>query len=119
MKHWKLGLVGLTMAGLCLLGCKQQVFIQEPDYLHYRELGLRIGAGPNLDNDPTPTYLPGVWNLPVPPTVDSPERPIRYLTLQEAIAIALEQGNVGQRLLTLSGILSAQLGTPQEDLGDF
>ncbi|HEV3144574.1 MAG TPA: TolC family protein [Gemmataceae bacterium] len=120
MKHWKLALVGLTMAGTCLLGCTRQVFITEADIDEYRTLGNYIGAGPNLENNPTPTIMPGIWNLPIPPTVDNPDRPIRYITLQEALAMALEHGNVGQRFaLNLQSLFSANLGVTSEDLGDF
>ena len=50
------------------------------------------------------SLIPGKYTPPAPPTVDSPDRPIRYLTLAEAIAIALEQGNVGSQNPLFPGI---------------
>src|SRR5438874_2022517 len=97
MKHWKLAVVGLTLAVSGLMGCKQQLFIHEADYEHYRTLANRLGAPGDLADDPAAALIPSKWNPPPPPTVDSPDRPIRYLSLPEAIAIALEQGNIGSQ----------------------
>ncbi|HLW68977.1 MAG TPA: hypothetical protein VKS79_26940, partial [Gemmataceae bacterium] len=119
MKHWKLALVGLTMAISCLMGCTRQVFVTEADFEHYKQLDSRIGAGPDLDTNPAYTLQPGVWNQPIPPTVDSPDRPIRYITLQEAFAIALERGSVGSEGVTVGAIISGSLGIPNEGLPEF
>ena len=97
MKHWKLAVVGLTLAVSGLVGCKQQLFIHEADYEHYRTLANHLGAPGDLADDPSATLIPNKWNPPLPPTVDSPDRPIRYLSLQEAVAIGLEQGNIGSQ----------------------
>jgi outer membrane protein TolC len=104
MKRWKLGLVSLTVAFSSLLGCKQMV------YLHEVDRNIALGGIPeNLDVDPTPTYVPGSWASPLPATVDTPERPPRYITLQEAIAIALEQGNIGSRSQLNPGLANDDL----------
>ena len=44
MKHWKLGLVGLTLAVSGLMGCQKQLFIHEADYDHYRSIAMKLGA---------------------------------------------------------------------------
>jgi outer membrane protein TolC len=119
MKHWKLALVGMTVAVTCLVGCTRQVFITEADAEHYRELDSRIGAGPDLDRNPGYALNPGPWNPPIPPTVDSPDRPVRYITLQEAFAIALERGSVGTEGVTVATIISGSLGIPNEGLPEF
>lgn len=73
------------------VGCKQQVFMGEDDYTQYRRLGL---ATP-LDTSP-PTGLAHVSGVGTSPqTVLDPDRPIRYISLAEAMCIAMEQGNIG------------------------
>ncbi|MBI1830739.1 MAG: TolC family protein [Planctomycetes bacterium] len=51
----------------------------------------------NLENDPTPITTPIGPMTPMPATVTQADRPARYLSLQEAIAIALENGHVSGR----------------------
>ena len=102
MKRWTLRLLGLGLAASGLVGCKQQLLKREADDQHYRNQALKLGSlTPNLESDPSVTLTPGEWQMPAPPTVDNPDRPVRHLTLQEAIAIALEQGTTG--FLTLGG----------------
>src|SRR5262245_32270074 len=83
---------GLLLSLAVIGGCKQQCFLKECDYDHYRELTAQ-----NLDCACPPGNLlpPEAGNVPPPPTVLDPNRPIRYLSLSEALAVALEQGNVG------------------------
>jgi outer membrane protein TolC len=91
MMRWKRILVALavTFAGIC--GCKQQCFLMECDLQHYQELGLPA----RVECDPTAPIQPQVHMVAPPPTVVDPERPPRFLTLAEAIAIALENGRIG------------------------
>src|SRR5437588_4842996 len=83
-------IVGLFLA---MAGCKQQCFLSECDFNHYRSLAIP----PDLESNSGASTRPAstAVNMPVPSTVDSPDREQRYLSLAEAIAIALEQGNVG------------------------
>src|SRR5262245_24806436 len=90
--RWKNLVAGLTLGVAGMVGCKQQCFLQECDYHHYRDLGLPA----NLDNDPTAvSHGPLTAPIPTPTTILDPERPIRFLSLKEAIAMALEHGTVG------------------------
>jgi outer membrane protein TolC len=105
MKRWKLGLVGLSLAAAAAVGCKQRLYITEKDIDHYKELAVPFGAPPNLENDPTAAILPNKYaGIPEPPTVDTPDRKIREISLQECIAIALEQGNTGSQSALFPGI---------------
>ena len=82
----------MTVAGAA--GCKQQLFLSECDYEHYRQISL---APKPLDCDPRASIEPTMPVSPTPSTVLDPDRKPRYLTLAEAIAIALEQGRVGNQ----------------------
>ena len=95
MKRWKMRLLGLGLAVSGLVGCKEQLFEREADRDYYRAQALKLGAPFNLESNIAATVQPGGWNMPTPPTVNDPERPKRYLSLQEALSIALEQGTTG------------------------
>src|SRR5438094_379924 len=84
MNRWKLGLVGLTLTVSGLLGCKQQLFVSEHDYEHYRTMSQALGGPLDLADDPSVSLIPSQRNLPAPPTVNDPDREPRPLTLQEA-----------------------------------
>lgn len=86
-----IGLLGLGSA----LGCQQQCFLTECDYQHYHE---QLGLPADLESNPASTVVPSSSSfMRRPADVNNPDRPIRYLTLAEAIAIALEQGTVGSQ----------------------
>src|ERR1700676_683726 len=90
--RWKAVMVGLALMFATLTGCKQQCFLTECDYNHYtREMNLPA----NLEGNPEVAVVPSGLEVGAPATVDQPERPARYLTLNEAIALALEQGRIG------------------------
>jgi outer membrane protein TolC len=75
------------------LGCQQQCFLSECDYQHYHE---QLGLPADIESNPASTVTPSSSAfMPAPATVNHPERQIRYMTLAEAIAVALEQGTVG------------------------
>jgi outer membrane protein TolC len=93
MMRWKHAVVGLALTVAVAAGCKQQCFLTECDYEHYRQIGLtkRVECDPKAAIEPATA-------MPLPPsTVLDPDRKIRYLSLAEAIAIALEQGRVGDQ----------------------
>lgn len=99
--------VALVGVVIVLAGCTRQVFITEADYEHYRRL-----MPANLENDPTAAE-PQVEAVAPPHTVLDPEkREPYYLSLAEAIAIALERGTTGVTSV-------AQPGQVSNDLLDF
>jgi outer membrane protein TolC len=93
MMRWKHGVVVLALALVVVAGCKQQCFLNECDYWHYRDIGLT----PRLECDPQASLQPATVAAPTPSTVLDPDRKIRYLSLAEALALALEQGHVGDQ----------------------
>jgi outer membrane protein TolC len=92
--RWKTVVVGLALGLAATVGCKQQCFITEPDLDHYRQL---MPAG--LETNPAASLIPSRSTEEAPPTVLNPERRPRYLSLPEAIAMALENGSAGSPLL--------------------
>jgi outer membrane protein TolC len=90
--RWKTMVTGLALALASAVGCKQQCFLAECDYDHYvKDLGLP----PNLPCDPSVSVTPSISQIAAPATVMNPERPVRYLSLAEAIAMSLEHGTPG------------------------
>jgi len=98
---------GLALAFAIMAGCKQPCYLTQDDCEHYHALGLP----PNLEKGAAAAVLPTGADGPSPATVTHPERTVRYLSLAEAIALALEQGTVGSPLLngtTSDSLLSFQ-----------
>src|SRR5579862_8153018 len=106
--RWKNVVVGLALTVAGATGCKQQCFLSECDYNHYRDLGLPQ----KVECDPQISLTPISPPVGAPTTVINPDRPPRFMTLAEAISISLEQGTVGSQLVT-------QLGTAVDTLSSF
>jgi outer membrane protein TolC len=92
------GLLVLILFVVC--GCSQPCFLTEKDYNQYcllnglprdLETSHEVEAPPPLPSD-------------IPGTVNDPERPARYISLQEAIAIALQQGMIGSQSVRFPGV---------------
>lgn len=99
----------LAFVGLMLTGCPKMVFLQEPDIV---EAGLRLGLPPEVEKDPMAGVVPFLGEVDQPTTVVDPERPPRYISLTEAIAIALESGTSGAQTIRTPGV-------PTDDLITF
>src|SRR5262245_44170401 len=84
-----------------LAGCARQCYLKEADAGHYRDDLLGALEYKTQASDPRMAnpVLPGC----LPSTVLEPARPPRYLSLAEAIAIALEHGTVGSQALNGTG----------------
>lgn len=83
----------LTGLALCVLtGCQPVYLTREV----YTQAHSDLLPKP-IEKDHSPITDPITCMTPTPPTVNAPDRPARYLTLQEAIAIALENGNPSGR----------------------
>jgi outer membrane protein TolC len=90
-----------------LAGCNQKlIYLSEVDAKHYAR---DLGVPDNLELQPHASILPGERRTPAPATVGDPDRPIRYISLAEAIAIALEQGNIGSQSALFPGIVNDNL----------
>lgn len=93
--RWKETLFGLALALALAAGCQKQCYLTEADDDHYRHNGLSA----DLCKPPVEPIYPTGGFVPPPPTVDKPEREIRYISLAEALALALERGTVGSTQL--------------------
>jgi outer membrane protein TolC len=105
---WKTWIGAVSLAAIAL-GCRQQSYLTESDYHDSRALSLV----PQLACDPSPDIGPPPGSVPAPTTVDDTKRETRYLSLREAVAIALENGTVGVE----SGGLTP--GSASDTLGGF
>jgi outer membrane protein TolC len=91
MMRWKRGVIGLAVVLAAISGCKQQCFLFECDADHYFH---DVGLPERVVCDPSSYTQPVTVTTPPPSTVNDAERPPRYLSLAEAVAIALEQGKL-------------------------
>ncbi|MBA4191425.1 MAG: hypothetical protein C0467_25885 [Planctomycetaceae bacterium] len=100
------GLLAIGSAG----GCKQRVFMEPADYKDAVMNALPRG----LESEPHSTLTPSQVD-PVTPggpgDVLNTSRPARMVTLQECIAIALEQGNTGSQVPTNFGFKTESIET--------
>lgn len=103
-KRWSRRLVGGVLGLAALGGCKQQLYLEPQDYqAAINNVELR-----KLETEPHTGYTPlAAPSGYAPATVLDPSRPPRLLTLKEAIAIALEQGNIGGSPIN-PGVLNEQ-----------
>ena len=93
--RWKAVCVGLASALAVTAGCKQQCFISEEDLNNVTVTSMPA----NLANATPPSAVKPIiaGRRPPRPRCDDPDRKIRYISLAEAISIALEQGTIGNQ----------------------
>jgi outer membrane protein TolC len=103
--RWKHVVVGLALTVAGVAGCKQQCFLNECDYDHYRDLAPMT----RLNCDPSASVQPTLVAMPTPSTVFDPDRDLYFLTLGEAIAQALEHGTVGSQSAVNPGFANDNL----------
>jgi outer membrane protein TolC len=101
---WRLGSSWIVLGVLVGAGCRQQPFLIEPDYHDFRALACPLHL------EPAELVTPHPATTPPPTTVDDTQRPIRYMSLREAIAIALEHGFTGVQNPLAPGLANDSLG---------
>ena len=87
-------------------GCMQQHCLNDADL----ESTHALCFTPHCSYDPKATIAPPLGNVPLPMTVDDTKRESRYISLREALAIALEHGTVGSQNAATPGFASDALG---------
>ncbi len=91
--RWTTTLWALALLLAVVAGCKQQCFLRECDWQHYQD---KLAGSLEFKPDATAQPVISVAHTGgAPSTVFDPDRPPRYLSLAEAISIALEQGTTG------------------------
>jgi len=90
-------------------GCKQNTFLTEFDYEHYKNLM----PAAVYELDPRATAKPVTPVVVRPATVVDPDRKPRYLSLAETLAVSLEQGNIGSQSAGNAGVAFDNLVTFQ------
>ncbi|MBI3411374.1 MAG: TolC family protein [Planctomycetes bacterium] len=93
MKPWFASVLVLTSAFLGMAGCARQCFVSEQTLSTFNQTALTDLEYANPRENAPPLQGP----IASPPTVDYPDRPPRFLSLQEAIALALENGTASGR----------------------
>ena len=88
---------GLFIGLAVTSGCQRPGFLTEADFHHYRELGLPESVERGA------AFRADAPSIPAPTTTEDLDREPRYLSLAEAVAVALEQGTVGIQSLTAPG----------------
>lgn len=104
--RWKTRFVVAWLLATGTFGCGRTVYMTEPDLKHYT---TDLGLPSDLESRPHATLVPEQRNTPTPTTVNDPDRPLRYMSLSEAVAIALEQGNIGSQSALFPGIVNDNL----------
>jgi outer membrane protein TolC len=103
MMRWVSAWCGLVLAVCFVSGCGSRTFLTKNDYDDAHNTGSSL-LPPSLEKNYTIGEKPLSEPTAPPPTVNTPDRPPRYLSLQEAIAIALESGTASSRGGVGSGI---------------
>jgi outer membrane protein TolC len=103
---WKIIVVGGALILAAALGCQKQCFLSEGDFQNAVPGHLPL----NLESDPSYAVVPPPGTTPSPTTVDDTKRQPRYISLREAIAIALENGTVGSQSPGSPGLSTDILG---------
>src|SRR5579862_210197 len=91
MKRWIVTFLGLLATMGMTTGCQQKCFISEKDFYEHHMLP----AG--LEDDTTACIHPAFDPTSAPPTIDQPDRPAKFISLEEALAISLENGSSGSK----------------------
>jgi len=91
MKRWIAAFLSLGLTVGMTAGCQQKCFISEKNFYDSHLIPPGIEEG-----DPA-VVQPAKDTSLAPPDVDHPDRPARNLSLQEAIAIAIENGATGSK----------------------
>src|SRR5262245_4836013 len=104
--RWIPGIVGAAVVLGLSVGCTKQSFVDRDAFYQAHHLPT------DLEENPEAGVHPLSEPIGTPPDIDHPDRPPRYLSLEEAFAIALEYGATqGRVILGQEGISNDSLIT--------
>ena len=101
--RWKLLCRGLALMLAGVVGCNQTYYVTPDDLAKVKDLGLPN----NLAENPFIAVEPVTQRSNEPSDIRTPDRPIRFMSLAEAIAIALEQGTVGNQNTAIGNLFGS------------
>src|SRR5262245_27247462 len=101
MMRWQTAVGLLALALFMVCGCSQRVFISDTEYENFHKLNA---LPRNLEGDPHVVDAPPVENPEPPATVNHLDLKPRYISLQECIALALQQGFIGSQSVRFPGV---------------
>jgi hypothetical protein len=104
--RWKSVFGGLALVLVVTAGCKQNCFMTKDDLEHYQSL---MPANLDLETKPQ-TANPVIPPCPSPMTLYDLNRKERFLSLAEAISLALENGTVGFQSTNIPSASSITFG---------
>ncbi len=96
----------LVALGAVALGCSRPCYLSQADFNNSQIRGMP----PRLECDTAVSTIPPHGHTPAPTTVDETQREPRYLSLHEALAIALENGTIGTQTPATPGFASDAMG---------
>jgi outer membrane protein TolC len=97
--HTAVGLLALALFMVC--GCSQNYFLSQTEYENFHKLN---DLPRNLEGDPHVIDAPPVGYSEPPATVNHLDLKPRYISLQECIALALQQGMIGSQSVRFPGV---------------
>lgn len=92
MTHWRTKLLGLVLICGLAAGCSHPVFLAEKDLQRVAD-----SLPPHLESNTKEFLAPHLEQTATPADINHADRPPRYLSLEEAIALGLENGYSGSR----------------------
>jgi len=105
-KSWKRAAACIILILAVALGCQKQCFLSQSDFQNAQPGGIPL----DLECNPSYPIVPPPGSTPSPTTVEDTKREPRYLSLREAIAVALENGTVGIENPANPGLANDTLG---------
>jgi len=104
--RWKSLFGGLALLLASAVGCKQQYFLTESDWNHLQDTLTRSDVEIHSDLGAAPLMAP----TGPPSTILDPEREIRFISMAEALCIAMEQGTIGNQQLAFQQLQGGEQG---------
>src|SRR5262249_19746125 len=106
MMRWLAGVGGVLLVLGLSTGCNRQCFLTKEAWEQSTQSAL---LPPDLERPGSLPHDPVTPPVPTPPRLTDPDRPPRYLRLQEAIAIALENGTASGRTGAGQGVYDTNM----------